>query len=217
MTKLRILIADDHEIVRAGTRALLEQESDWEVCGTASDGTASVTLTEELKPDVVVLDLNMPQLSGLEAMRQIKRASPGTEVVIFTASFSEQVIRQLFEAGAKSYVRKSEPSGHLMAAVRSLGEHTPYFTPEIAEILFARFNTRGLGIKTERAESELTPRERETARLLAEGGSNKEIADALQISVRTVETHRAALMRKLALRSVADLVRYAIRNSIIEA
>jgi DNA-binding NarL/FixJ family response regulator len=216
MCPLRILIADDHEVMREGLRALIEHEPGWQVCGTARNGREAVDSAKRLKPEVVVLDMTMPELDGLEALRQIKHALPNTEVMIFSAHHSEEVIEQLFDAGAKSYIQKSDAGRHLVAAIKSLAEHKPFFTPEISGILFSRFFSADAGKKQSGAEHSLTVREREIVRLLAEGYSNKEIASSLGISVRTAETHRATLMHKLDIDSLAALVRYAIRNNIIE-
>ncbi len=216
MKTVRILIADDHEVVREGARLLIEREPGWEVCGTATNGQEAVDTAKKLKPEVVVLDMTMPELDGLEALRHIKRALPNTEVVIFSAHHSEEVIEQLFDAGAKSYIQKSDAGRHLVAAVKSLAEHKPYFTPEISQLLFAKFFSAGAGKKRSGPEHSLTAREREIVRLLAEGHSNKEVASCLGVSIRTAETHRATLMRKLDIDSLAALVRYAIRNNIIE-
>jgi two-component system, NarL family, response regulator NreC len=217
MHPLRILIADDHEVVREGMRALIEHEPGWKVCGIAINGREAVDTAKKLKPEVVILDMTMPELDGLEALRQIKRALPNTEVMIFSAHHSEEVIEQLFDAGAKSYIQKSDAGRHLVAAIKSLAEHKPFFTPEISEILFAKFFSAGACKKQSKPEHSLTGREREIVRLLAEGRSNKEVATALGISIRTAETHRATLTRKLGLDSLAALVRYAIRNNIIDA
>ena len=217
MCPLRILIADDHEVVREGMRALIEHEPGWQVCGTAINGQEAVDIAKKLKPEVVILDMTMPELDGLAALRHIKRALPDTEVVIFSAHHSEEVIEQLFDAGAKSYIQKSDAGRHLVAAIKSLAEHKPFFTPEISQLLFAKFFSAGACKKQSRLEHSLTAREREIVRLLAEGHSNKEVASYLGVSIRTAETHRATLMRKLDVDSLAALVRYAIRNNIIEA
>jgi DNA-binding NarL/FixJ family response regulator len=217
MKPLQILIADDHEMVRAGIQALIEHEPGWEVCGIAVNGLEAIEMAKKLKPAVIVLDMTMPELNGLDALRQIKRALPNTEVLIFSAFHSEEVIEQVFEAGAKSYIQKSETGRHLVAAIKSLAEHKPFFTPEISDILFAKFFSAGVGKKRSANEHSLTAREREIVRLLAEGRSNKEVASSLGISNRTAETHRATLMRKLGLESIAALVRYAVRNNIIDA
>jgi two-component system response regulator NreC len=217
ISPLRILIADDHEVVRDGMRALIEREPGWEVCGIARNGQEAVDSAKKLRPEVVVLDMTMPELDGLAALRQIKHALPDTEVVMFSAHHSEDVIEQLFGAGAKSYIQKSDAGRHLVTAIKSLAEHKPFFTPEISEILFAKFFSNDPGRRQSEPDHSLTAREREIVRLLAEGQSNKGIAGSLGISIRTAETHRAALMRKLNVDSVSALVRYAIRNNIIEA
>lgn len=218
MRPLRILIADDHEVVREGTRLLLQSEPGWEVCGIAKNGRDAVNQAQQLKPDVVVIDMTMPELNGLDATREIKRLLPTVEILMFTAHESEDLIRQVFEAGVKSYILKVDASAHLLSAVRALGEHKTYFTTKVAQTLFAKFMDRspdkpaGNGVV-----GDLTNREREIVRLLAEGSSNKDIASTLGISVRTAETHRATLMKKCGADSLAGVVRYAIRNHIVEA
>jgi two-component system, NarL family, response regulator NreC len=217
MSPLRILVADDHEVIRDGVRALIEHEPGWRVCGTAANGRQAVETAKKLKPHVVVLDMTMPELDGLEALRQIKSALPNTEVVIFSAYHSEEVIEQLFNAGAKSYIQKSDCGRHLVAAIKSLVDHRPFFTNEISQILFSKLLSYSSEKKQNGKKGVLTNRERDVVRLLAGGSSNKEIANSLGISIRTAETHRATLMRKLGLKSLAALVRYAIRNNIIDA
>ena len=214
MKTIRILIADDHDIVRAGVRLLIEKQPGWEVCGEAADGREAVALAEKYQPDVAVLDITMPELNGLEATRQIKRSMPQVEVVMLTAHDNENLVHQVFEVGARSYVLKTEAAKHLVPAVRSAHEHKPFFTSKVSEIIFGRYLNRG---DADPGKSSLTPRERELVQLLVEGKSNKEAAGTLGISVNTVESHRSAIMHKLALRSVSELVRYAIRNKIIEA
>ncbi len=218
MNEVRILVADDHEVVRQGARLLIERVPGWVVCGEAKNGREAVALAAELKPDVIVLDINMPELNGLDATRQIKKAQPTVEILIFTGIENEQLVYDVFEAGARSYILKSDISQHLASAIEAAAVHKTYFTTRISEIVFARYLH---GKKTPAAEfeagSRLTAREREIVQLLAEGKSNKEVADALKISVKTAETHRAAIMRKLGLNAFSELVRYAIRNHIIEA
>src|ERR1700726_4253881 len=167
MRRLRILVADDHEVMRTGVRALIEQEPGLQVCGSAPNGQEAVEAARKLKPDVVILDMAMPELDGLEALREIKRALPNTEVVIFSAYHSEEVIEQLFDAGAKSYIQKSDAGRHLVAAIRSLAEHKPFFTPEISQILFAKFFSPGVRKKKNGQQHTVSNREREGVRLLA--------------------------------------------------
>ena len=216
LQKLRILVADDHEVARHGVRMLIEKVEGWEVCGEAADGRTAVTLAEKLAPDVVVLDIGMPELNGIDAARQIKRANAKTEVLIFTGEESERIIHEVFATGARSYVLKSDIGQHLIAAIDALGQHKHYFTKRISEIVFARYINGMSGPHTDKTE-ELTVREREVVQLVGEGKTNKEAGTVLGITVKTVETHRASTMRKLRLDSFADLVRYAIRNKIIAA
>ncbi len=215
MTNLRILIADDHDVVREGVRALVEDQPDWEVCGVAANGRQAIEEAEKLKPDVIVIDMTMPELNGVEAIRQIRRLLPKTEIVVFSGHRSEDMVRETFDAGAKSYICKADAGRYLIDAIRSLAAHKPFFTPEVSDILFAKF-LNGRSGDQQRGDGSLTTREREIVRLLAEGHSNKEIGSTLGISTRTAETHRATLMRKLDSSSLADVVRYAIRNHIIE-
>jgi DNA-binding NarL/FixJ family response regulator len=213
MSRIRILLADDHEIVREGLRAMIRPEEGWEVCGDASTGREAVALTAKLKPDIVIMDIGMPELNGLEAARQIKRMAPNTEVLIFTANETEEVVRQVFQAGARGYLLKSEANKHLIPALQMLSKHRTYFSSVVSEMVFAGLLHGKLGSE----DAALTPRERETVQLIAEGKSNKEIAVIFGISVKTVETHRATIMRKLRLESVAALVKYAVRNGIVQA
>ncbi|PZR75880.1 MAG: DNA-binding response regulator [Chthoniobacterales bacterium] len=216
-TTVRILIADDHDVVREGTRAILERQPGWEICGIATTGREAVDLAAAHDPDVVVMDMSMPDLNGLDAARQIKRRRPQTEILIFTAHQTDELVREVFEAGAKSFIFKSDGHIHLVDAVRSLSQHKPYFTNKVSEVLFADIlNRSATKPGAEQSGMRLTGREREVVQLLAEGKSNKEVAEGLGISIRTAETHRATVMRKLGLNSVADLVRYAIRNHMIE-
>lgn len=212
-TKLQILLADDHEVVRRGARTLIEQHPDWEVCGEAGDGASAVSLAEQLRPDIAVLDLGMPKMGGLEATRRIKRLLPSCEVIVFTGEEDEKLVHEVFAAGARSYILKRDIGRHFIAAIEALGQHKTYFTSKISDLVFARY----LESNKVNGESELTSREREIVQLLAEGKSNKQVASSLNISSKTVETHRAAVMRKLELESFADLVRYAVRQGIVEA
>ena len=214
----QILLADDHEVVRQGTRMLLEKQPDLHICGEARNGREAVALAQKLKPDIAILDVEMPELNGLEATRQIKKLLPEIEILIFTGHEEEQMVHDVFLAGARSYIVKTDVSQHLVAAVRALANHRTFFTSKISEIVFSRYlHGGGTAASEEPAAGRLTAREREIVQLLAEGKSNKEVASALGISVKTGETHRASIMRKLGLDTFSDLVRYAIRNKIIQA
>jgi DNA-binding NarL/FixJ family response regulator len=216
MTTVRILVADDHEVVRRGVRALLEARPGWEVCDEAADGREAVEKTAQSRPDVVILDIGMPVLNGLEAARQIRKASPRCEVLILTMHESEQVVQEVLSAGARGYVLKSDAGRDLVTAVEALCRHRTFFTSSVSEMVLRTY----LAGETPGEQGEislLTQREREVIQLLAEGKGNKEVADLLGISVRTAETHRTNIMRKLDCHSLSDLVRYAIRNNIITA
>lgn len=208
---VRILIADDHGVVRKGLRALLDSRRGWKVCAEAANGREAIAKAKTLKPDVAILDIGMPGLGGVEATRQIRKASPNTEVLILSAHGSEKLAREVLGAGALGYLLKEDADHNLFAAVDALRRHTPFFTSKIAE--WVARDKRGARAKVPR--SVLTPRQRETIQLLAEGKTNKEVAALLHISVKTVETHRANIMLKLDLHSVTDLVHYAIRNEIV--
>lgn len=215
---VRILVADDHDLMREGTRVVIERQPGWEVCGTAATGREAVTEALALKPDIVIMDMTMPELNGLDAAVQIKRRLPGTEILMFTAHESDDLIRNAFEAGVKSFIFKSEAHHFLVEAIESLSKRKPFFTAKVSEILFSNILSRAEGHRdATEPRQRLSAREREIVQLIAEGKSNKEVAGALGISVRTAENHRASVMRKLNLDSVADLVRYAIRNKLIEA
>jgi DNA-binding NarL/FixJ family response regulator len=213
MKTVRILVADDHEVVRQGLRRLLEARPGWEICGEAATGREAVEKAKQLKPDIVVLDYSMPGLNGTEAARQIIEKVPRTEVLILTMHGSEQLIRAALEAGARGYVLKSDASRDLISAVHALIEHKPFLSSSASGAVLDKY----LKIPQEPASQQaLTPREREIVQLVAEGRSNKEIAVTLKISTKTVEAHRANMMHKLGLSSVSELVRFAIRNKIIE-
>ena len=212
---VRILVADDHHVVRAGLRTLLETKSGWQVCAEASNGREAVEKAGELKPDVAVLDIGMPLLNGIETTSQIRKVSPETEILILTMHDSELMIRGVLEAGARGYILKDDADRHLIAAVEALRRHKPYFSSRIsAAALQAK---PPLGEASAQPRHRLTPREREIVQLLAEGKGNKEIAEFLNISVKTAETHRANIMLKLNFHSITELVRYAVRNHIIQS
>lgn len=217
MTQVRILVADDHEVVRHGVRSLLESQPGWEVCGEAVTGREAVEQATRLAPDVVILDVGMPGLNGLDAARQIIKAVPHTEILILTMHDSAQLIHEVLAAGVRGYVLKSDAGRDLVAAVDALCRHKPFFGPSVAGVVLEGYRKGTDGGAAVTAGDPLTRREREVLQLLAEGRSNKEVAVALGISVKTAETHRTNVMRKLDLHSVGELVRYAIRNKIIEA
>ena len=209
---IRILIADDHDVVRSGLRNILEAQPHWQVVAEASDGKEAVAKAGETKPDVAIIDYSLPLINGVEATRQIRAQLPKTEVLIFTMHDNETLIQELLKAGARGYLLKSDARRHLIGAVKSLAIHKPFFTAKVSQALLNSFLTR-----PDRERSALTNRERGVVQLIAEGYTNKQIANLLNISLKTVETHRAAIMRKLNLSSSAALVRYAVRNRIVEA
>ena len=215
---MRILVADDHDIIRRGLKQLLTAKPGWEVVAEAKNGREAVTLAEQFKPEIVVMDISMPELNGLEASRRIKKALPKTEIVILTLHFSDQLVHDIVEAGARAYIMKSDADRDLITAVEALSHRRSFFTPKAAEMMLNGFRKRNAAPDTvQEFRNRLTPREREIVQLLAEGKSSKEVAVALGISVKTAETHRANIMRKLEIHSVSELVRYAVKNQIIEA
>jgi DNA-binding NarL/FixJ family response regulator len=212
---LRILVVDDHAVVRRGVRSLLESREGWEVCGEATNGRDAVEQTGRLRPDVVVMDLSLPELNGLDATRQILKEAPGTEVLVLTMHHSEELARDVLQAGARGYLLKSDADESLIAAVDSLRQHKPFLTSTVTEFVLGDYIRRGDAARDDFALA-VTAREREIIQLVAEGRSSKEAASTLGVSVKTIEAHRANIMRKLQLRSVSDLVRYAIRNRIVQ-
>jgi DNA-binding NarL/FixJ family response regulator len=209
---LRILLADDHDVVRRGLRDILTQQSDWQICGEAATGIEAVEMAVSLRPTVAVLDLTMPELNGLEATRQIKKAAPTVEVLIFTIHESEQLIHEVLTAGARGYLLKSDASRYIVAAVETVAQQRPFLTWRASEATSERLLTRRHFQKD--AGDPLTPREREIVQLLAEGNSSKKISAVLGISLKTVETHRTSVMRKLGAHSIVDIVHYAVRNNL---
>jgi DNA-binding NarL/FixJ family response regulator len=208
----RILIADDHEVVRSGLRSILEAHDGWQVVAEACDGKEAIAKAVETKPDVAIIDYSLPMMNGVEATRQIRARVPGAEILIFTMHDSDVLIGDLLEAGARAYLLKSDAKQYLVAAVESLAGHRPFFTGRVSEQLLETFLAKHQ-IKT---EAGLSPRERVIVQLIAEGHSNKEMGEILNLSVKTIETHRAAAMRKINVTSTAAIVRYAIRNKLIE-
>jgi DNA-binding NarL/FixJ family response regulator len=216
MTRIKILIADDHELVRRGIRHSLETIPDWEVIAEAANGREAVELADRLHPQIAVLDLSMPEMNGLEAIRRILSASPEVRILVLSIHDSDTVIHEVLAAGAKGYLLKSDAARDLLAAVQSLIEGRPFFTAKVSQALLDSFLNGGAPRRVEE-RSRLTRREQEIVRLVADSRANKEIATLLNISVRTVETHRSNIMEKLDIHSVSDLVLYAIRNGLKDA
>jgi DNA-binding NarL/FixJ family response regulator len=208
----RILIADDHEVVRSGLRSILEAHDGWEVIGEAADGKEAVNKALETKPDVAIVDYSLPVFNGVEVTRQIKARIPKTEVLIFTMHESDALISDLLQAGARACLQKSGAKHHLISAIEALAGHEPYLTGRLSEKLLESF----LAAHHKRTDDELSPRERTIIKLVAEGHTNKEMGEILSLSIKTIETHRAAAMRKLNISSTASLVRYAIRHRLVE-
>lgn len=217
---LRILIADDHEVARRGVRSLLESHPGWEVCAEAKDGRDAVELAEKTRPDLILLDIGMPNLNGLEAARQILARTPNVAILILTMHDSDHVIREVLQAGARGFLLKSDAGRDLVAAVDALQSQRTFFTTRVSEMVLSGFLNQDkdgdeMGSDLDLSSDVLTSREREVIQLLAEGRTSKEVAVTLNLSVKTAETHRTNLMRKLDLHSVADLTRYAVRNGIV--
>jgi DNA-binding NarL/FixJ family response regulator len=206
---VRLLIADDHDVVRVGLRNILEHRG-WSVIAEATDGREAIHKSISEKPDIAILDYSLPLINGIEVTRQIRLRAPSVEVLLFTMHDNETLLREALQAGARGYLVKTDAARHLFPAVEALSAHRPYFTGKASEVLLDTF----LGSRKDHA---LTYRERSIVQLIAEGHSNKQIATVLNISVKTVESHRAAAMRKLDLTSTAALVRYAVRNKLVEA
>ncbi|HWX81870.1 MAG TPA: response regulator transcription factor [Steroidobacteraceae bacterium] len=216
MSNIRILIADDHELIRRGLVSALSDRPEWSVVAEAADGRQASDLAARLTPEIAVLDLTMPELNGLDATRLIRASSPKTRILIVTAHESEQLIRDVLDAGAMGYVLKSDAGRVLVQAIEALLDERPFFTSKVARVVLEGYLRSGEDSVPQAAPG-LSPRERHIVQLLAEGNNNKEVARALQLSVKTVETHRSNIMRKMEFGSLADLVRYAIRNKIVDA
>jgi DNA-binding NarL/FixJ family response regulator len=216
MKTTRVLLADDHDIVRRGLAAALADCRHCQVCGEASNGREAVEKARQLRPDIVILDVSMPDLNGVDATRRIRAALPDTEVLVMTMHESDELVREILAAGARGYLLKSDAGRLLPQAVEALREHKPYFSPHVSQVVLAGYLSPE-GLRDEcGAGKRLTPREREIIQMVAEGKSSKEVAALLEISVKTVEAHRGNIMQKLGYHSVSELVRYAIRNKIIE-
>lgn len=215
---MKLLIADDHEIVRRGLRTLIEDQPGWEVAGEACNGREAVEQARQLRPDVCVLDVSMPLLNGLEATRQILKNDPASRVLILTIYESDRIIRDVLDAGARGFLLKSDAGRDFVNAVQAVASHKTFFTAKVAQIVLDGYlGKKGHGADESGLITRLTPRQREIVQLLAEGQSSKEVAVTLNMSVKTAETHRANIMRRLDCHSVSDLVRYAIRNNMVQA
>jgi DNA-binding NarL/FixJ family response regulator len=217
MKTLSILLADDHDLLRRGVKSLLQSRADWEVCCEAHTGREAVSKAEKMKPDIAILDISMPDLNGVDAAKRIRKVSPRTEVLILSSHYSDQLVRDILEAGARGYVRKSDSDRHLVIAVETLAKHQPFFNPQATDVILTKYNEGTVPADLSAPIHGLTSREREITQLVTEGKNSNEVASFLCISVKTVDTHRANIMRKLQIHSRTELVRFAIRNHIIQA
>jgi DNA-binding NarL/FixJ family response regulator len=218
MSNLKILLADDHDLLRHGLKSLIAPRRDWTICGEAHTGAEAVALAKQHQPNVAILDISMPELSGLEAAKRIRAVSPNTEILILSIHYSDHLIREILRLGIRGYMVKTDSDKDLIAAIETLAKHKPYFTSCATELILTHSQRVSSNVASpiELAER-LTAREREIVQLVSEGKSTKEVASLLGISVKTAETHRANVMRKLQVHSVTDLVRYAVRNEIVQA
>jgi len=215
MRKIKILFADDHTLIRSGLRLIVEQQPDMTVVGEAEDGRQAVTLAASLNPDVAVLDIGMPNLNGIEAAQQITQADPRTAVVVLSMHRDETYILRALKAGVRGYLLKDSAESDLVRAIRAVAEGKSFFSPAVSKVLLEDYMRKLQRTGAEDSYDLLTPREREILQLVAEGKSNKEIASALNLSVYTVETHRANILEKLKLKSLPELILYAVRKGII--
>lgn len=215
--EIRVLFADDHAVLRRGIRNLVDEQADMRVVAEAKDGEEAVAMALRRKPDVAILDINMPRMNGLEAARRILEALPKTEVLILTIHHSDQIVDEVLESGAHGCVLKSEAEEDLVETIRSLSRHKTSFSPDFARAIADTHRQSAAGARVKAPKRLLTPREREVLQLLAQGHSNKQVADFLNISKKTAEVHRTNIMRKMEVHSLAELVRYAIRNKLVEA
>jgi DNA-binding NarL/FixJ family response regulator len=215
MRKLRVLLADDHNLIRAGLRLVISQESDFLVVGEAENGRQAVEKARELKPDVVVMDIGMPDLNGIEACRQIRDGLPDSQVVMLSMHSDEGYVLRALKAGARAYLLKDSAEADLARAIRAAADGKSFFSPAVAKLLLDDYMRKLERSGAEDSYELLTPREREILQLVAEGKSSKDVANHLGLSVYTVETHRANILQKLKLKSVAELILYAVRKGII--
>ena len=216
MREIRVLLAEDHTIVRKGLRSLLDSEADIEVIGEAEDGRQAVEMVGELMPDVVLMDITMPSLNGFEATRQIKQRFPDVKVLVLTMHANEEYVFQILRAGASGYVVKKAAPTELVSAIQAVHRSESFLSPSISRTVIEEYIQQAEAMSRQDGYERLTPREREVLQLVAEGHSSREIAEVLSVSVKTVETHRANLMDKLGLHSVAELTQYAVRRGVID-
>jgi DNA-binding NarL/FixJ family response regulator len=216
MSSLRILIADDHYLVRRGLRSLVDSRAGWEICGEAVDGREAVTKCRQLKPDLLILDICMPKLNGVDAARQILQARPTQSILIVTDVDSEEVIRECLALGVRGWVWKSDGCDDLILAIEKLQNHGTFLTPSVAELVLSSYLRKAHNRPAETTVARLSPREREVVQLISEGSTTKEVASILHMAVNTAETHRNNSMRKLGIHSIAELVLYAVRNNIVQ-
>ena len=210
--QIRVMLVDDHEIVRQGIRSLVEAVPDYVLCGEAADGEAALKAAPEARPDVIVMDVSMPKISGLDVIVEMKKVLPSTEILVLTMHDSEKIMAQALKAGARGYVHKTETGERLVEALTAVSRHQTYFSPSVSETLLQFY----VGSEAELEAEQLTPRQRQIVKLVAEGNSNKRIAHILKISIKTVETHRSEAMRRIGAKSSADLALYAARNELVQ-
>jgi DNA-binding NarL/FixJ family response regulator len=216
MKPIRILVADDHPLMRRGIKSLIGSHAAWEICGEAHTGREAVTKADELRPDIIILDISMPDLNGVDAAKRIRRVLPETEILMLSVHYSDQLILDILKAGVRGYIVKSDSDRDLVIALETLANHKPFFTPRAIELILKNYDQGYTVNVSEPIHKNLTTREREIVQLIAEGKSCKEVASSLFISVKTAETHRGNIMRKLQLHTKTELVRYAMRNRIID-
>jgi DNA-binding NarL/FixJ family response regulator len=216
MKKVKLLVADDHKIFRQGIKKLLEEESDLQVVGEAADGREAIKKATELKPDVILMDIAMANLNGLQATRQIKKVLPDTKVIMVTMHKNEEYVLQSFQAGASGYILKEGAVEELVSAIRTIHQDKSFLSPTISKTLIDAYLRKMETGKTETPFDLLTDREREVLQLIAEGYTNREVAKSLFISVKTVEAHRAHIMQKLNIHEIAKLVKYAIQKGLVD-
>ncbi len=215
MSKIRVLLADDHTVMRAGLRLLLERQPDLTVVAEASDGRQALELAEREQPDVIVMDVGMPNLNGIEAARQITARKPGAAVVILSMHSDESYVMRALKAGARAYLLKDSAESDLILAIRAVSDGKSFFSPAISRMLLEEYVRRLEQLGEVDSYELLTPREREILQVLAEGKSNKDVANMLHLSLYTVETHRAHILQKLGLHSTPELILYAVRKGLI--